>query len=249
MQSGDSHGVDGMELAASAGDPPPRLDARVTLVLTRSATADPAANVAVTRLDSGPVEYVSSFSVACQLIIANRVSQVVVLETASRELDKFEVRVLMALAKDTPLVRLRVPEWRSLQTAPPARHDERHAAAEPAADEVQVGRLRVRRCARNFCVGDIYVPITSTESELLWMLATRGVTSEASLRLAFKNPEAPTIGSVVRQYIHRLRRKLELSGRAASIVSVRGGYGLVPHPDQTSDETPGHQISPVTTAA
>lgn len=235
MKSGEFHIVDGVERVADAGDQIPRADDKVTLVLTKSTAFATPANVMVTRLDRGPIEFVSSFSLACQALIANRASQVVVLECASLTLDEFEVRVLQSLAKGIPLVRLCVPERGVPQMAFQVSHAWRQNKAGSGDSEIRVGRLRVMLRARHFCVDDIHVPLTTTESEVLWMLASREVALDFVLRQAFKNPDAPTIGSVVRQYIHRLRRKLELSGGAASIVSIRGGYSLVARPAYASD--------------
>ena len=206
---------------------------RVTLVLAKSGMESSVANVMVTRLDSEPVECVNSFSTACQMIIASRASQIVILETARTALNEFEVQVLQHLSEGIPLVRLRIPEGRTSYAAPQVRADGREAAAHPRATERQVGRLRVLRNARHFCVGELHVPITHTESAVLWMLASRGMVTEAMLRQAFRNPQAPAISSVVRQYVHRLRFKLEVSGGAACIVSVRNGYALEPCADGT----------------
>jgi len=212
---------------------------RVTLVLAKSGMESSVANVMVTRLDREPVECVYSFATACQMIIANRASQIVILETARTALNEFEVQVLQHLAEGIPLVRLRIPEGRTSYAAPQVRADGRDAAGHSTDGEKQVGRLRVLRNARHFCVGELHVPITHTESAVLWMLASRGMVTEAMLRQAFRNPKAPAISSVVRQYVHRLRLKLELSGGAACIVSVRNAYALEPCPDGAPNEPRG----------
>jgi hypothetical protein len=211
---------------------------RVTLVLAKSGMESSVANAMVTRLDSEPVEYVYSFAAGCQVIIANRASQIVIIETARTALNEFEVQVLQHLSEGIPVVRLLIPEWRTSYTASRVRADGRDTAGQSNDAEKQVGRLRVLRNARHFCVDELHVPITHAESAMLWMLASRGVVTEAVLRQVFRNPQAPAISSVVRQYVFRLRRKLELSGGAACIVSVRNGYALEPRYDDASEEPP-----------
>ena len=107
----------------------------------------------------------------------------------------------------------------------------RSAAAAAAPAEIAVGVLTLNRNAREALVGQVVVPLTAIEFDVLWLLARRAgeVVSREELYQQVRGVPFDGFDRVMDVHVSRLRQKLQTGGlEPTAVKSVRGlGYLLV----------------------
>lgn len=206
---------------------------------------------AITLNLTGPApRVVHSFQEACNVLLSESVSVVLLVDDPSAPFCESELDVIGKLAGRASIVL--VQPWQALEARGQSR-DALAAAAGMIADQPQqfaVGALRYNPVFGGFQVDSRLLKLSHAESRLLLdvISAPQHYISARDLVSGGGVTGEPRSEGVVRQFVYRIRRKLAAAGDPAFLVAVRSGYSLLP-PGSSRDLHKGRSSRPLRASA
>lgn len=197
------------------------------------------ARLSVIQLGAPTTKLLHSFSAVCWTLLTEKVEMVLLVETPEAPLLAFERDVVVRLAGEARvlLLTLRGVAVGPVFPFPAARAASPRLDQKTKADASRVGHATVgglignERTYQLWANGNPLV-FTKTEEALLWVLlrAPNRSAKISEMKAAMRNPQSPGSDNTLRQFVHRIRRKLADAGQPAVIVSRPNGYELLSPP-------------------
>ena len=200
----------------------------LTLVVQSQGYSSAAPAIALNLTGPAP-RVVHSFPEACTVLLSEPVAVVLLVDSPDAAFSESVLDVIGKLAGTASIVL--VQPWRALQAGTPAWEAQTSA---PSTDtdpsrSLAVGTLHYNPMFGRFKANDQFLNLSHAETRLLLDVISAPGQCIAVKDLANGHGvtgEQRSYG-VVRQYVHRIRRKLSGAGDPALLVSTRSGYALL----------------------
>jgi hypothetical protein len=186
--------------------------------------------------DGKPID-ARSFAEACDAMLTCPCDVIVLLETSVAAFSAIELNVLSRLAGPARILRMKVPfsSKRLPQLPPGSGAFSARSVGNTVSETVRDGWHSVGGLVGEELTGKLWadgnlIHFSNSEAALVWVLlrAPSHLASKSDLVNAMRNPESASSDNKLRQFIHRIRRRLSDANDPAFLVARRNGYELIP---------------------
>lgn len=176
-----------------------------------------------------------SFAEACDAMLTCSFKVIVVLETSTAVFSPIEAHVIARMAGPADIVRMKLSAVPKVAPGLPAGARGVHAqVGNVVSPMVREGWRSVGGLIGEERTGQLWAhgnPLSFSKSEaaFVWIMLRKpnDFVSSSEFLSTMRNPDSAGSGSKLRQFIHRIRRKLSNAGKPAIVISNRKGYGLM----------------------